>query len=244
MPETIRSGRSPTRPRSPKRTQSTGVPSVAKPVVPSRSSTSRTVSDRWIVMLRAEPLRFESGAMTETVPWRSSATFASNRPRDVMPSSLVSRMCTGVSLRVDRIPTTRLDVRAQALDGAVDIERPRRAQPIRRIPGGELVVIARPRPQFSGRREPSPDRVERQVPGQLSKVVVRLDGHGHEAVAYGVAGSPMTGVEAFRIERVEPLHPARERSRSANQKMPVGVHEAVRPDVPSVEFRGVAQQAE
>ena len=59
-----------------------------------------------------------------------------------------------------------------------------------------------------------------------------------------MAGSPMTGVEAFRIERVEPLHPARERSRSANQKMPVGVHEAVRPDVPSVEFRGVTQQAE
>ena len=95
MPDTIRSGRSPTSPSSPKRTQSTGVPSVAKPVLPSRSSTSATVSGRSMVMLRAEPLRLESGAITETLPCRSSACLASNRPREVMPSSLVSRMCTG-----------------------------------------------------------------------------------------------------------------------------------------------------
>ena len=49
-------------------------------------------------MLRAEPLRLASGAITETVPWRSSACLAANRPREVMPSSLVSRMCTRVSL--------------------------------------------------------------------------------------------------------------------------------------------------
>src|SRR6478735_7447900 len=98
MPDTIRSGRSPTSPRSPKRTQSTGVPSVANPVLPSRSSTSDTASGRSMVMLRAEPLRLASGAITETVPWRSSACLAANRPREVMPSSLVSRMCTRLSL--------------------------------------------------------------------------------------------------------------------------------------------------
>jgi hypothetical protein len=46
------------------------------------------------VMLRADPLRFESGAITETVPCASSATFAWNSPRDVIPSSLVSKIRT------------------------------------------------------------------------------------------------------------------------------------------------------
>src|SRR6476659_9682252 len=91
----IRSGRSPTRPRSAKRTQSTGVPSVANPREPSRSSTSVTVRARSMVMPRPTALRFESGAMTETSPTSSSACLAAKRPREVMPSSFVSRMRIG-----------------------------------------------------------------------------------------------------------------------------------------------------
>ena len=79
MPATIRSGRSPTRPSSAKRTQSTGVPSVAKPREPSRSSTSVTVSERSMVMPRPTALRFESGAMTETSPTSSSAFLAAKQ---------------------------------------------------------------------------------------------------------------------------------------------------------------------
>ena len=67
IPETIRSGRSPSRPRSAKRTQSTGVPSVAKPRSPSSNSISSTQSGERVVMLRAVALRFESGATTSTV---------------------------------------------------------------------------------------------------------------------------------------------------------------------------------
>ena len=63
-------------------------------MLPSRSSTSLTCSGRSIVMLRAEPLRFESGAITETVPWASSASLAWNSPREVIPSSLVRRIRT------------------------------------------------------------------------------------------------------------------------------------------------------
>src|SRR5262245_21810057 len=47
-----------------------------------------------MVMLRAEPLRFESGAITDTFPCASSASLAWNSPRDVIPSSFVSRMRT------------------------------------------------------------------------------------------------------------------------------------------------------
>ena len=61
MPETIRSGFSPSKPRSAKRTQSTGVPSVAKPLSPSSNSTSSTQSGERVVMLRAVAERFESG---------------------------------------------------------------------------------------------------------------------------------------------------------------------------------------
>ena len=64
IPETIRSGRSPTRPRSPKRTQSTGVPSVAYAIPPSSSVTSSTESGERVVMLRAVALRLESGTIT------------------------------------------------------------------------------------------------------------------------------------------------------------------------------------
>ena len=89
-----RSGRAgrPARPSAAKRTQSTGVPSVAYPVEPSRSVTSTTVSGRSMVMPRPTALRFESGAITDTVPTESSARFAASRPREVMPSSLVIRM--------------------------------------------------------------------------------------------------------------------------------------------------------
>ncbi len=67
IPETIRSGRPPSRPSSAKRTQSTGVPSVAKPLCPSPNSTSSTLSGERVVMLRAVALRLLSGAITSTI---------------------------------------------------------------------------------------------------------------------------------------------------------------------------------
>ncbi len=66
MPETISSGVCSTSPSAAKRTQSTGVPSVAKPIVPSPNSTSSTHSGERVVMLRAVALRFESGAITDS----------------------------------------------------------------------------------------------------------------------------------------------------------------------------------
>src|SRR5918996_768462 len=64
IPETISSGRSPSSPSSAKRTQSTGVPSVAKPLVPSSKRTSSTHSGERVVMLRAVALRLEAGGET------------------------------------------------------------------------------------------------------------------------------------------------------------------------------------
>ena len=68
MPLTITSGRSSSSPRVANRTQSTGVPSVARASEPSASRTSSTCRGWWIVMPRPMALRLESGAMTLTRP--------------------------------------------------------------------------------------------------------------------------------------------------------------------------------
>src|SRR5262245_55803873 len=93
MPEMISSGRSPRRPSSAKRTQSTGVPSVAKPLDPSSNSISSTQSGERVVMLRAVALRFELGAITCTSTSRRSRSLSRRafRPLAPMPSSLVIR---------------------------------------------------------------------------------------------------------------------------------------------------------
>src|SRR5256714_12478186 len=93
MPDTISSGSDSTSPSTEKRTQSTGVPSVANPVVPSSNSTSSTHSGSRVVMLRAVALRLESGAMTErSMPGTSSRALRRVlRPCAWMPSSLVRR---------------------------------------------------------------------------------------------------------------------------------------------------------
>src|ERR671916_633169 len=70
MPDTISSGSKSIRPSAAKRTQSTGVPLVAKPVVPSPNSTSSTPGTS------------------------SSARRRTLSPVAVMPSSLVSRTFT------------------------------------------------------------------------------------------------------------------------------------------------------
>src|SRR3982750_3501163 len=122
IPETIRSGRPPTRPSSAKRTQSTGVPSVAKPTRPSSKVTSSTLSGERVVMLRAVALRLESGAMTSpsTPSSSTSARRAACSPGAEMPSSLVRRMRTTPILGVGdaaagvrdtaAVPTVRLDI--------------------------------------------------------------------------------------------------------------------------------------
>ncbi len=74
IPETISSGGSPSSPRSANRTQSTGVPSVAKPLDPSSKETSSTHSGERVVMLRAVALRLESGAITCTSSPESAAS--------------------------------------------------------------------------------------------------------------------------------------------------------------------------
>src|SRR5919108_1384687 len=93
IPETIRSGRSPTSPRSAKRTQSTGVPSVAYAISPSSSSTSSTESGDLVVMLRAVALRFESGTITcaSTPSTSASACRRAWSPSAPIPSSFVSK---------------------------------------------------------------------------------------------------------------------------------------------------------
>ncbi len=93
MPETISSGTNSISPSAAKRTQSTGVPSVANPVVPSPNSTSSTHSGWRIVMLRAVALRLESGAITaSSSPGTSSrASRMTFSPVAVMPSSFTSR---------------------------------------------------------------------------------------------------------------------------------------------------------
>ena len=93
MPETISSGGSPIRPRLAKRTQSTGVPSVAYPLVPSPNSISSAHSGWRVVMLRALAERLESGAITaSSIPGTfRRARRSSFRPVAWMPSSLVSR---------------------------------------------------------------------------------------------------------------------------------------------------------
>src|SRR4051812_21035135 len=95
IPETIRSALCPSRPRSAKRTQSTGVPSVAKPVVPSSNSISSTQIGERVVMLRAVALRLESGAITCTCT--SSSAWSARRsawsPWAPIPSSFVIRTC-------------------------------------------------------------------------------------------------------------------------------------------------------
>src|SRR5215207_6118232 len=109
MPDTISSGSKSIRPRAAKRTQSTGVPSVANPLVPSPNSTSSTHSGWRVVMLRAVAERFESGAITasSTPGISSSAWRIALRPVALMPSSFVSRTfmkggCPGYSV-ADRL---------------------------------------------------------------------------------------------------------------------------------------------
>src|ERR1700760_2177784 len=91
MPETIRSGRAPPRPSSAKRTQSTGVPVVAKPTFPSSKVISSTESGERVVMLRAVALRLESGAIvtTSSPPSATSARRRLCSPGAAIPSSLV-----------------------------------------------------------------------------------------------------------------------------------------------------------
>jgi hypothetical protein len=101
IPETIKSGfRSPVRPRSAKRTQSTGVPSVAKPVVPSSKVISSTQSGERVVIERAVALRFESGAirLTSTSGISTSARRRAWIPFAPIPSSLVIRTRISSSL--------------------------------------------------------------------------------------------------------------------------------------------------
>ncbi len=93
MPDTISSGWNGISPSAAKRTQSTGVPSVAKPLVPSPKSTSSTLSALRVVMLRPMAERLPSGAMTASSrPGSSSrALRIAFRPLARMPSSLVRR---------------------------------------------------------------------------------------------------------------------------------------------------------
>ena len=65
MPATTMSASKPSmRPSLARRTQSTGVPSVAKPLVPSSKGTCCTHSGRRVVIMRAKAERLPSGAMT------------------------------------------------------------------------------------------------------------------------------------------------------------------------------------
>src|SRR5215217_6539781 len=102
IPDTISSGGSSIRPSAAKRTQSTGVPSVAKPLVPSPNSTSSTQIGSCRVTARPVALRFESGAITSRSTSGSSKSdrLIAFRPVAVMPSSFVSRTLIRAPSRV------------------------------------------------------------------------------------------------------------------------------------------------
>src|SRR3954453_16221424 len=105
MPETTASAlKSSTSPSLARRTQSTGVPSVAKPYVPSWNSTRSTHSGRRVVIERAMAERLPSGAMTaSSMPgtMSSSARRSACSPSALIPSSLVSRTRTPRTLVPD-----------------------------------------------------------------------------------------------------------------------------------------------
>src|ERR671914_3159378 len=116
MPDTISSGWKSIRLRAAKRTQSTGVPRVANPVVPPPNSPSSTVSGSRKVMLRAVAERFESGAITaSSMPGTSSSACRRTlSPVAVMPSSFVSRTFTGRGYSVaDRLQVKALGRRSR-----------------------------------------------------------------------------------------------------------------------------------
>ncbi len=95
MPATTMSALKPSiAPRLARRTQSTGVPSVAYPTVPSGKGTSATHSGRRVVMERAIAERLPSGAITSKRMSGSSESAAriACSPSASIPSSLVSRM--------------------------------------------------------------------------------------------------------------------------------------------------------
>src|SRR5215208_1186774 len=102
IPDTISSGGESIRPSEAKRTQSTGVPSVAKPVVPSPNSISSTQIGSRSVTARPVALRLESGAITSSSTSGSSsrALLITLRPVAVMPSSFVSRTLMSSGSRV------------------------------------------------------------------------------------------------------------------------------------------------
>ena len=89
-------GRSPRSARAwPSRTQSTGVPSVAKPIVPSSNGVFCTHSGRRVVIIRAIAERLPSGATTSSPDAAMASTHDGQRcsPSASMPSSLVSSTC-------------------------------------------------------------------------------------------------------------------------------------------------------
>ena len=110
IPLTISSASKPSiRPSVAKRTQSTGVPSVAYPTVPSSKSTSSTHSGRRIVIERAVAERLPSGAITaSSMPSTlSSSRRRACRPCASMPSSLVSRTRTAGQATCGAVPCAR-----------------------------------------------------------------------------------------------------------------------------------------
>src|SRR4051794_2498403 len=140
IPETMSSGEKPAiSPSEAKRTQSTGVPSVAYPSVPSPKSTSSTTSGRRVVMPRPMAERFPSGAIvaSSTSSTSSSARRSVCRPSAAMPSSLVSRTRTECRLdpssasraRPSRAP--RLPITSSGYTVETDARRPA-ARPSRR----------------------------------------------------------------------------------------------------------------
>src|SRR6185503_17203078 len=106
---------------------------------------SVTVRERSMVMPRPTALRLESGAMTDTSPTVSRACLAASRPREVMPSSFVSRM---------RIATEGYEERPVSCPDA----EPRARIPHRDAPARPALLgpARRAAPQGRDRFEPRP----------------------------------------------------------------------------------------
>jgi len=99
MPLTMRSGFCFKNPRTARRTQSVGDPSVMNAAWPVRRRVGRQRSGRKSVMLWEAPLQFRSGAMMSTSPSAARASTSGPRASLSMPSSFVMRMCFVTSPR-------------------------------------------------------------------------------------------------------------------------------------------------
>src|SRR4051794_16127518 len=208
IPETISSGRSPISPSSAKRTQSTGVPSVANPLDPSLNGISSTQSGERVVMLRAVALRFESGAIT----WTSSPSIARRALRSAcsplawIPSSLVIR--TRIRPPILRLGCCWLCARLGGRLLVLGLPTPPIAERVAQVDPGEDAAIEHRRRRGSRLEQFAASGLAELVDAAVDEIGREGDhehaGHGEELPQVQPERSPIEGdAEPDRREQSE-----------------------------------------